>query len=210
MDQERRNRSLNKLESLQLGLPADFAIAYPEDCTEIRPINDIIKRSIALYCLATYADSLLQGNCSRDEAFAFAGKFIKRYNADDFFTEKEKHFLELQHPTSEEIGVFCWKWESLYALLYCLSFINDIGLPTEPCKIPLCSKAFARNRTTDAFTKASKLRNIGEILDFADLIFSCTQASNKSSFESGVLGGWYDVIKWIVIQNGKAINWDDL
>lgn len=210
MDKERRERSLNKLKQLDPHIPSDLEIPYSQENSEIRQLEDVVHRAIALYCLATYADSLLQGNCTRDESFEFAEKFIKRYNADKYFTPKEKEFIEIKAPTRDKIGKFCWKWESLYAILYCIGFIPDIGLPTQPCMVPLCSKVFAKNRTEDAFLKASKLKSKDEILDFGDLIFCCNHAENKKHFESGVLGGWRDVAHWIIIKDGKQIDWDEL
>ena len=210
MDKERRERTLQKLEDLNPHIPDDLEIPYTQNNSEIRKFEDIAHRAIALYCLATYADSLLQGNCTRDESFEFAQKFIKRYNADQYFTTKEKEFIDLKSPTKDEIGAFCWKWESLFATLYCLGFIEDIGLPTQPCMIPLCSKAFVRNRTEEAFLKVAKLRSKDEILDFGDLIYCYNHAENKGSFESGVLGGWGDVAHWIIIRDGKPIDWDEV
>lgn len=210
MDANRRNKTLEKLEDLNINIPSNLEIPYLQEKSEIRQLEDIVHRAIALYCIATYADSLLQGNCTRDESLEFAEKFIKRYDASQYFTEKEKEFIDLKSPTQEEIGKFCWKWESLYALLYCLGFIEDIGLPTQPCMVPLCSKAFVRNRTTETFLKVSNLRSKDEILDFGDLVYCCNHAENKSYFESGVLGGWQDVANWIIIKEGNSIEWDNL
>ncbi|OHT11168.1 hypothetical protein TRFO_01071 [Tritrichomonas foetus] len=210
MNAERRQKSLKALESLNCDVPHDLEYHFTQEETTIRPVEDIIHRASALYCLATYADSLLQGNCPRDEARSFAQKFISRYNADQYFTEKEKEFMENPAPTQEQVGQFCWQWESLYSMLYCLGFIDSLGLPTEACKVPLCSRAFARNRTTDALVKVVKIRPIEEILDFCDLIFCCFNARNKSSFENGVLCGWKKTADWITIVKGKEYDWDSL
>ena len=210
MDEERRQKSLNALSSLNCNIPSDLSFHFIDSETEIREIDDIVYRSISLFCLATYADSLLQGNCSRDEARAFAEKFISRYNIYDHFTAKEKEFVDMKEPTNDVIGKFCWMWEALYSMLYCLGFVDVLGLPTEACKVSLCSRVFGKNRTTDAVLKAAKLRSKEQILDFADLIFCCNNAANKSQFESGVLGGWRNTADWITIINGKAIDWNDL
>lgn len=164
---------------------------------KVRNVGDIVGRAIALYITATYADILLQKNCSRDEAFAFANKFITRYDANELFSPAEKQFMEATNPSDELIGKFCWGWEPLNFLLWVLNYIPSIGLPTAACSVAVCGRSFSRNRFRKNILENAKIRDQGELQQKLEILNLCLVARDKSKFESGVLDGWRKSALWI-------------
>jgi hypothetical protein len=143
----RREKSDRLLSAAGAKAPdASVLPVFDSDGASLRPLDSVVDRAIALYLTATYADVLLQQRCSRDESFAFANKFIQRYQAGPLFSGRERAFLAIAEPTTCQIGKFCWGWESLHFLLWAFGFIGDLGLPTEPVPPPKCSKVFNQNR----------------------------------------------------------------
>lgn len=158
-----------------------------------RGCEEIVQRAIALYIIGTYADNLLQHSSARDDARKFAQKFINRYGADRFFSAMERAFLECERPAQADVGFMCWRWESLHLLLWALGFIDEIGLPTQPCDVFVCNRPFARHRTTDAFAAAARMRSADEIAQKMEQI-----AADSVACDEGVLSGWRSALTWIL------------
>ncbi|KAH0791002.1 DUF4272 domain-containing protein [Histomonas meleagridis] len=164
----------------------------------------MLHRAIALYIIGTYSDNLLQ-NCPVKDAQKFVQKFITRYNSEDFFSPKEKEFYDNPNPSQNEIGFICWRWESLYVLLWCLGLIENIGIPKNPCEVFQCSRPFSKYRFTHDLTAAMKPRTAEEIIGKKDLVLCCMESEEKDSFDLGVITGWNNILDWI-LNNDKE--WD--
>jgi hypothetical protein len=205
---ERRLRSLDRLAELQSKFPSlDEFPGLNFSRVELRSSDEILQRSVALFVVATYADIILQQNCPRSEALTFTNKFIARYSATPFLSQRETAFLATESPSQEDIGYFCWSWESLHLLLWCLGFIPELGLPVSPCSVPTCGKIFARHRFLQDLKGKATLRPNDEIFDAVDLIGCCIHAKDQSHFESGVLSGWNKAAQWIIL-DGSSSDWD--
>jgi hypothetical protein len=166
-----------------------------------------VHRAIAVYVTSTYADVLLQQNCPRDDAFAFANKFIQRYQAESLFSAQEKAFLESPSPAMYDVGQFCWGWEILHFLLWTLGFVDDIGVPKGQVAVPKCSRVFTRNRFKANLIAAAKLRTIEEVLDLLDVAQCCEFANREGDlFNNGSVHGWIRAAKWLTSEAG----WDDV
>lgn len=174
------------------------------DVQHLRSVEEIAQRAMCLFCTATYADVLLQKNCTRDEAFAFANKCVVRYEARELFTENEKRFFDDESPSDELVGKHCWDWEPLNFILWCLGFKPEIGLPNQPCSVPTCARAFARNRFRKNFVESSRV--VDTVEDMFKVLSVCLDAKNQSKFECGVLDGWRKAAKWMT----SDANWDEI
>lgn len=205
---ERREKTLQILNDFWLEFPGEVPLLSSN--VELRPVDEMVHRAISLFIIATYSDVLLQGNCPRDEARTFADKFINRFQAQPFFTTNEINYLDDKEPTKEQIGFHCWRWESLFILLWILGFTETKGIPVEPCSPGKCQSVFSRNRTTEAVVKAVKLRTKEEILDEEDLLFMINSAKRKCAFERGVLLEWIHVIDWAFIRDNQKKEWDNI
>ena len=202
---ETRNQSIQILDENGLKLTKDVPL-LDASTFKIRTPEEMIQRAIALYIIGTYSDNLLQ-NCPVKEAQKFAQKFITRYQSENFFSQKEKEFLDNPNPSEKEIGFICWRWESLYILLWSLGFIENAGLPKNPCEVFQCSRPFSKYRFTPDFTAAAKPRAAEEIVSKKDLVLCCMECDEKESFDLGVICGWNNMLEWILNSDKE---WDTI
>jgi hypothetical protein len=205
---ERRQKSAASLASFMPKVPdlSELPVASPEGLS-LRSTEEVVHRAIAIYLTSTYADVLLQQNCPRDDAFAFANKFIQRYQAESLFSPQEKAFLESPSPAISQIGQFCWGWEILHFLLWALGFVDDIGVPKDPVAVPKCSRVFTRNRIQANLIAAAKLRTAEEVLDLLDVAQCCEFANREREvFSTGPVHGWMRAAKWLT----SRADWDNV
>ena len=193
----------NFFNSLNLPSPEKSNETYKEnECSMKDPIL-VAKRATSLYLLATYAEGLIQRNCPHEESRKFIQKFITKFNAEDYFTKKEREFLENNDPSDDEIGVYCWRWESLHFILWAFGLIENLGVPNAPCQQFECTKIFNKNRTVESFIKASKIHDIKEIIDVSNALeYISTFPEDK--YDIGVLSEWRLAAKWLL----TSIEWD--
>ena len=186
-----------------LGVPNAIKIPEVYSSSQLRSSEVVGKRGTALYLLATYAEGLIQRNCPHEESRKFIQKFITKFNAEDYFTKKERDFLEASDPSDEEIGVYCWRWEALHFILWSYGFLEQLGLPNTTCQQFACQKVFNKNRTIESFMKASKPRDVNEVIKAAnelEYIATCKDAK----VDIGVLSEWRLAAKWLL----SDCDWD--
>ena len=185
--------------SLNIPEPSEVKQIYNEGSDSVKCPESVAKRATALYLMATYAEGLIQRNCPHEESRKFIQKFITKFNAEEYFTVKEREFLENNDPSDDEIGVYCWRWESLHFLLWAFGLIENLGLPNAPCQQFECTKIFNRNRNVESFIKASKPHNIKEIIDVSNALeYISTFPAEK--YDVGVLTEWRLAAKWLLTQ----------
>lgn len=183
--------------TLEIPVPSEIPKVYSEQSNTLRSIEEICKRSTALYLVATYSEGVIQKNCPIEESQKYIKNYITKFKAAEYFTTNEKEYLENKTPSDEQVGFLCWRWESLHFILWACGFIADLGLPNTPCQTFNCAKVFNRNRSNEAFTKSSKmlpLEKIIEIANFVEYIGSC----EKAKVDVGVLTEWRKASKWLL------------
>ena len=168
---------------------------------EIKSIEEISKRCYSLFLIATYSNGLIQKNCSIEESQNYIQKFINKFNAISYLSEKEIEYIKNKYPNDEEIGYLCWRWESLYFLLWTIGYIDELGLPIEPCMAFKCTKIFNKYKTLDQFIKNSKLKSKKEILENFNLLIN-----NSKDFDKGVFMEWKRSLIFLFINK----NWDEI
>jgi hypothetical protein len=186
-------------EQLEIPKPEKIENKFAE-AKEVRPIEEVAKRATALYLIATFAEGVVQRNCPFEESQKFIQKMIGKFAAHDYFTEKEKEFLENETLCDTEVGVFCWRWESLRFMLWAFGFIQELGLPNEPGMQFQCAKVFNNHRTVEAFVKAAKPLPLEKIVEAANQLEYV--ASNKdAAVDLGVLTEWRKAAYWLLTNN---------
>ena len=183
-------------EGVQIPKPEKIEEHYTKD-RHLKPVEEVAKRATALYLMATYSEGLIQRNCPHEESRKFIQKFITKFGAEDYFTEKERGFLDYEDPTDCEIGIYCWRWESLHFILWAFGFIEDLGLPDQPCQQFACTKVFNRNRTVEAFVKASKVRPIDDIIEVSNALEYISTVKD-AKVDVGVLTEWRIASYWLL------------
>lgn len=183
--------------ALEIPEIAELPHVYNEESNKLRSIEEIAKRSTALYLLATYSDGVIQRNCPIEESQKYINSYIVKFKAADYFTEAEKSYLENKAPTDEEVGVYCWKWEAIHFMLWTCGFISDLGLPNSPCQTFNCAKVYNSNRSIESFSKASKILPLDKVIylaNFIEYVASCQNAK----VDVGVLSEWRKAAQWLL------------
>lgn len=186
---------------LSIGITCDDLGIPERHVVYERSIEDILKRAISLFIISSHADAMLQHPEDPSGNKKFSNKIISRYGALEFFSPKEKEFLEKENPSQNEVGFFCWQWECVNALAWLLSLNDDLGLPNKQCEPFKVSRAFSKNRTYETISKAAHLRNEEELNEFFDLVLFCSQMiPDNSKIERGCIDGWKLVADWVTSQ----------
>ena len=186
-------------EKLEIPKPEKIENKFAES-KEMRPIDVVAKRATALYLIATFAEGVVQRNCPFSESQKFIQKMIGKFGAKEYFTKEENNFLENETLCDTEVGVFCWRWESLHFILWACGFIPELGLPTEPGMQFQCAKVFNKNRTTEAFVKAAKPLPIEKIIEAANQL-EYVASIKEAKVDLGVLTEWRKAAFWLLTDN---------
>ena len=86
------------------------------------------------------------------------------------FTQKERAFLKNPRPSHHDRAQFSWRYESAYALLWALGYVDDLKKPESTCDVHK-TVSFLKGRDAKQFIAESHLRPLPEILDQADRIY---------------------------------------
>ena len=196
MDESIRQFTKSKLQTFQINqdeLPPIKVIHYSKSQDEI------LKRAIALFIIATDADGLLQHPEDVEGCRKFSNKITLRYSASEYFSPEEKAFLSNKSPEQNQIGYFCWRWECINVLTWILGLNDSIDLPLHQSETFKVSRPFSKYRTFETISKISKLRSEKELNEFNDLAICCDSISQKQPnvFERGCIEGWKMIIDWI-------------
>lgn len=160
---ERKTRSIAQLKKEDVPFIQHLPVIEDTSQVTLRTVPEIAQRAIALYLIAQLADGEFES-----EAEFFAK--VDHYGARDFFTEKEQQFIADEEPTEDYILEFSQRWESLWMLLWALSYIDFPGKPNEFAFKPRMRKVLD-TATVESLIADATLRPAGVILDELDLAY---------------------------------------
>ena len=81
----------------------------------------------------------------------------------------EKVFLQNETPPPDECLQLTWRLESIWALLWAMRYVEELGWPSEQCDVPALAEMVSDLEDDLEFILAATLRPIAEILDAQDL-----------------------------------------
>jgi uncharacterized protein DUF4272 len=170
------------------------AIESEEEAT-LRSAEDMAKRAVGLCAVALRGEGLKQQ------------EVINLLNGKDVWataTPEEKKFLLKKKPTRQEMINFKWRYESLWALLWALGHVEDLGAPTSICDVRRAVRMVLDIPSED-FIQRSKSRPISEILDEADLIYRYDWAVVDARIKGEDPPG--NLHPGVVYERHYALNW---
>ena len=134
----------------------------------------------------------------------------------DALSPLEQKFLLTQNSSDEKRGLFAWRTEAAWLLLWALGFIDDLGLPIQECdEDRIINVVPCTGESTDAFVEGAKLRSLSEILDASDLIYRAHWASRHleeqgraCAVDPDVILEWHTAINWLTVYD--EADWDDV
>lgn len=129
---------------------------------------------------------------------------------------KEQFLLTATAPSDEELSEACWRQEAQWALLWAISKVDTLGLPTQTCDTGLLVDQImpGLGESTDPFVSSARLRLPGELLVEDDRTYNLHCYARPALRQNSLPG---DLIYPVLFQRHYAFewltstdNWDDV
>ncbi|MCL2384032.1 MAG: DUF4272 domain-containing protein [Oscillospiraceae bacterium] len=213
--EQRKEESIKIIKENSIEVFEGLPVIENYEETILRSKEEIAQRAIALCIFSVYAEGVCIGE-DVGKTQELVNEVVKRYNAETFFTEKEKEFLNNPEPTREEAIVFSWQYECYTVLLWALGLVDSLDFPNQICDVSKVVGMLTECKNYEEFEEKSEVRNKEEILDQADLIYrynwACVDARihNKTikNIDSGVVFERHRALNWLI--NYMDQGWDDV
>ncbi len=170
-DCDRRDRSMNLLESKHLYTPSHLPLLGVKETDKSRSLREVCGRAAALLVVAVYSECRLGEKMSYDDAKAFVQSMIDAYGAEEFFSPKEQEYLNNPDSTEQEQIQHIWQYENLWVMEWALGLNDDLFWPDHICDVPKAVQIMREYPRLEFLLASAKLRSRKELLDNADLIY---------------------------------------
>ncbi len=191
----RRNKSIEILKEHGVPFIEQLPCIESEYEAKFRTKEEVAERAICLALVAAYAEGL-EKSILEEKAEEF-----KVLNA---FTADEKAFFEMEEIDDLTKAKFLWRYESLWVLLWALSYVETLEFPTEICDVPFAVQTVVE-RGREKFISDAKLKSRAEILDEADLIYRLHWATTEARLHGDEMPA--DLDADTVFERHYALNW---
>lgn len=191
----RKQKSEEILQNENVPFVPHLPIIEDEETAQIREVEEIVRRAMALNIVAVKGEGLEQERVL---------EIIEEYNLSNAFSLKEKEFIQNENPSQQELVNFTWRYESYWVLLWALGYIEKLSRPDQICDVPRAVRIMV-DRTAEEFIKDAKLRSTNEILDAADLIYRYDWACVDARINGRVAPAELDAS--VVYERHYALNW---
>ena len=196
----------------QHGIRINPHLPCSPDATHItlRTPEEIARRVSILAVINLFAfDSV-----SADEAT----DYLRRYHLWDFVTPGEKDLLD--NPTEDKKRLATWKCEAVWALMWTLGKVPELGFPDQLCQLneiaPADYPVGPDKNPNDFIQSVRSGHSAGEILDVRDLYYrlhwACTDArlsnTDLKAVHPGVVYERYYTFNWLIGYKGQE--WDSI
>ena len=216
--EERKQKSIAILKEFRIETMDGLPLVESEGEVVLRTKEEVASRTVGLMLIALYAEGLCSGE-KRNKHRDWIEKWIKRFNAYEFFTPKEKAFLENKSPKMPECIKFSWQYEPLTVMLWALGLMDTedaLSIPAEICDVPEAVGLMKDYQSYEEFLSDVALRDAEAILDQVDLIYrydwACVEDRIKNPKmnrdEWGIVMERHRALNWLVNYCGD--DWDDV
>ena len=192
---ERKRRSQAILQSESVPFIAHLPVIEDEETAQIRSLEEIAQRAMALCVVAVKGEGLEQERVL---------EIIEKYKLTNAFTPKEREFIFKDEFTEHDRIQFTWQYECYWVLLWALSYIEELSRPDEICDVPRAVEMMI-HRTADEFIRDAKLRNASEILYATDLIYRYAWACDDARVNGRIIPDWLEC--GVVLERHRTLNW---
>jgi len=217
----RKQENTKLLKELGIMTLDSLPVIEESEAVTLRTKEEVIGRMISLLAVSLYADGLCSGE-DRAEHRQWTQTVIDGYGAGDFFSPKEKAFLDDENPSEADCVNFSWQYEPLNVMLWALGFLSTekaLRLPAKICDVGEIVGCLADYRTWEAVSSHAALRDKEEILDQADLIFRYNWACVEERLQDpqarkeawGIAMERHKALNWLISYGWDGpLDWDDV
>ncbi len=201
----RRNENMEKILARHIHVTKWLPLIESEKDAHFRTREEIAGRAAALMIVALFSEYILAEHKSISEAKDFVQPIIDIYHANDFFSEKEKMYLENDNSTREEQIQFLWQYEPLMVILWALGYENELFFPDKICDVGALVRTMREHNSIDALVKDANPRSADELLYEADMIYCLDWACVDTRIHGLPAPAGMD--SGVVMERHKALNW---
>ena len=168
---ERRNKSMELLRERHIYVTPWLPLLWEKAEEPGRSAAEVCGRAAALLIVSLYSECRMGEHMSYEEAREFVAPILAGYGAEEYFSPKEKEYLDNPASTEQEQIQFAWQYENLWVMEWALGFTDDLFWPDRICDVPGSARLMQEHPTMEALLAAAKLRSRKELLEQADLIY---------------------------------------
>ncbi|MGN2370888.1 DUF4272 domain-containing protein [Clostridium cagae] len=201
----RRLKSCKIIEDKFIYVPAWYPVIETAENSKCRSKEDIAKRAIVLMIVSLYSECLISEDMKVSEAYEFVNEIIERFDAKEFFSPREKEYLQNPNPTKEEQIAYSWQYENLFVMEWALGFIDELDFPDHICDVQLTVRLLKDYYSIEEILENSKPKSKESLLDECDLIFCLDWACVDTRIHNLPAPAKMD--KGVVLERHKSLNW---
>lgn len=164
-----------------------------EDVT-LRTKDEVINRAYALMAIAVYGEGVTKEQLNRP----IEEKSIRS------FTPKELSILSAETLSDEQRAYATWRYESLYTLLWALSYFSELKYPSDICDVQK-TVGLMMTPSREEFENNATLRPTSEILDELDKTYRMNWACVDARINGLPVGG--NINPSVIYERHYALNW---
>jgi len=195
---QRKQASSERLSELGIEVVSTLPPCLGEGEVELRQPIDVARRALALFVVATRAESL-------NHEAPIPSETLRRQTPQGFLalSPREQAFMECEAPDPQEVVQAVWRYEALYLLQWALGLSEELPLPTQICDVPALRERM--ERSLEDLTGSPSLRPADEILSALDLHVRMHWAVRQARLDEreppqGLSPG-------VVLERHYALNW---
>jgi len=194
------------------GIPvnAHLPCIEAEEIIQIRSVEDVLQRMIALWAVAGTAFNK-DSNEFRD--------YVDRNGIQSWLTTRERKFMLADKRPKRESLQLSWRLEALYFLAWCAGLVGEIAIPTSQSNLDEVVHLFpSESDAPSVLARHIVLRPKIEIVAWADLLYRLHWAVRDAHLNGGEVPGglvagtvyeWHYAVNWITSYQGED-DWDHI
>jgi hypothetical protein len=204
---ERKQRSERILAAEGVPFIAHLPMLEPVAQTRFRTTEETANRALCLAFVALMGES---GD------YALVQRLIGEWRVREHLTPDERRFVDTRSPSMHDRTQFSWRYEALWALVWSLGFVGDLGRPDHIVDVPALVTLIL-DHGPDGFRANAQLRDSGEILDALDLTYRYHWAivdarlkgeESPAGLDGGVVMERHYALNWLTCYDDQ--DWDDV
>ena len=200
--ERRKERTNNMLSGQGIPVAATLPLIVGDEDYVPRSREEVVARTLAILLTSVYAELLpKEGPSARD----LVAKLLEQYSAGGFLSPDERAFLNDPEPSDQDITNFTWRYECAWVGMWTLGFVEELSYPDGICDVAAMAGMIREFGDLAAITERAALREPGEILDEADLIYRCDWACVDARIKGEDAPA--DLNPGVVMERHRMLNW---
>lgn len=202
---KRRERSVALLKERKIPYVEGTVEEIREEEIRWRGREELVKRAIASFAVALYAEILLSEKPDRQEALSYVDRLDELYGVRSYFSPAETAYIEDAEPETIRNIQFVWRYECCALCLWAAGIVEELPYPSEISDIPVFAALFWQHAGLDGLLAEGFPREQTELLDTADVYRCYSRACIAARSCGKEVPALLDVA--VVLERQRALEW---